>query len=95
MSLGRARKKRRTQAEALIKDNEDYYKFETPGSRLRYQAPISGVKDAGTDQNVDATMPNEEQSVANKHLSTSPSARIEKMHFSFESVPKSEPWFVQ
>ena len=34
-SPGRARKRRRTQTEALIRDNTDYYKFETPGSRLR------------------------------------------------------------
>jgi hypothetical protein len=33
---GRAKKRRRTQTEALIMDNTDYYKFETPGSRLRY-----------------------------------------------------------
>ncbi|XP_043593078.1 uncharacterized protein LOC122572312 isoform X2 [Bombus pyrosoma] len=45
LSLGRARKKRRTHAEALIKDNVDYYKFETPGSRLRYQAPLTGIKE--------------------------------------------------
>ena len=35
ISAGRARKKRRTQTEALLKDNTDYYKFENPGSRLR------------------------------------------------------------
>nr|CAD7456204.1 unnamed protein product [Timema tahoe] len=31
------RKKRRTHAEAFIHDNIDYYKFEIPGSRLRFQ----------------------------------------------------------
>lgn len=30
-------KKRRTHAELFIDDNERYYKFETPGSRLRFQ----------------------------------------------------------
>lgn len=30
-----ARKRRRTHTEVLLKDNSDYYKFETPGSRLR------------------------------------------------------------
>ncbi|XP_044732466.1 uncharacterized protein LOC123295258 isoform X2 [Chrysoperla carnea] len=35
---GRGRKKRRrTHAEVFIQDNEKYYKFETPGSRLRFQ----------------------------------------------------------
>ncbi|KRT83785.1 hypothetical protein AMK59_3598, partial [Oryctes borbonicus] len=30
------KRKRRTHAEAFISDNQKYYKFETPGSRLRY-----------------------------------------------------------
>lgn len=33
-SSHKAKKKRRTQAEAFILDNQKYYKFETPGSRL-------------------------------------------------------------
>lgn len=36
----RRRRKRRTQAEAFIHDNLDYYKFEIPGSRLRFQGSI-------------------------------------------------------
>lgn len=51
VNLGRARKRRRTQAEALIKDNVDYYKFEIPGSRLRYQAPLTGIKDLSISEN--------------------------------------------
>lgn len=35
-SESRKGKKRRTQAEAFIEDNQKYFKFETPGSRLRY-----------------------------------------------------------
>ncbi|XP_022901356.2 MATH and LRR domain-containing protein PFE0570w isoform X1 [Onthophagus taurus] len=39
------KKKRRTHAEAFILDNQKYYKFETPGSRLRYHgsylAPVA------------------------------------------------------
>lgn len=34
------RRKRRTQAEAFILDNQKYYKFETPGSRLVYYIAI-------------------------------------------------------
>uniref|UniRef100_A0A1B6DQA9 DBF4-type domain-containing protein n=1 Tax=Clastoptera arizonana TaxID=38151 RepID=A0A1B6DQA9_9HEMI len=34
------RRKRQTQAEAFIRDNFDYYKFELSGSRLRYQGSI-------------------------------------------------------
>lgn len=30
----RSKKRRRTHAEAFIMDNQKYYKFETPGSRL-------------------------------------------------------------
>ncbi|KAK0087146.1 hypothetical protein PV325_001659 [Microctonus aethiopoides] len=106
--LGRAKKRRRTQAEALIMDNVDYYKFETPGSRLRFQAPTAGVKDPKQiiDNNssnattttkancndveiiVDAT-----QNVEEKLYPSKPSAEVEKMRFSFETVPKSEPWY--
>ncbi|XP_063240167.1 uncharacterized protein LOC134540987 [Bacillus rossius redtenbacheri] len=38
---GSTRRKRRTHAEAFIHDNLDYYKFEIPGSRLRYQGSNS------------------------------------------------------
>lgn len=38
-AAGKRRKKRRSHAEAFIHDNIDYYKFETPDSRLRYQNP--------------------------------------------------------
>ncbi|XP_066993801.2 uncharacterized protein [Anabrus simplex] len=36
-NTAKKKKKRRTQAEAFIHDNLDYYKFEIPGSRLRFQ----------------------------------------------------------
>ncbi|XP_069675973.1 protein chiffon-like isoform X2 [Periplaneta americana] len=36
----RQKRKRRTHAEAFIHDNLDYYKFEIPGSRLRFQGSI-------------------------------------------------------
>ncbi|PNF13725.1 hypothetical protein B7P43_G14216 [Cryptotermes secundus] len=39
-SAARQRRKRRTHAEAFIHDNLDYYKFEIPGSRLRFQGSI-------------------------------------------------------
>lgn len=34
------RKKRRTHAELFINDNADYYKFELPGSRLRFVSSV-------------------------------------------------------
>ncbi|OXU24268.1 hypothetical protein TSAR_009626 [Trichomalopsis sarcophagae] len=91
---GRAKKRRRTQTEALIKDNTDYYKFETPGSRLRYQAPLTGIselvpeKDEAQSQDPAAT-----PAVVEKVYPSKPSPEVEKMHFSFEAVPKSEPWY--
>lgn len=33
-NCSRTKKRRRTHAEAFIRDNQKYYKFETPGSRL-------------------------------------------------------------
>ncbi|XP_011698681.1 PREDICTED: uncharacterized protein LOC105456393 isoform X2 [Wasmannia auropunctata] len=104
MHLGRARKRRRTQAEAFIKDNTDYYKFETPGSRLRYQAPLTGIKDTAVDDSREhgttrkSTHKPEDSrlqadGVVEKIYPSKPSAEIEKMQFSFESVPLSEPWY--
>ncbi|XP_043252771.1 uncharacterized protein LOC122397581 isoform X1 [Colletes gigas] len=95
LNLGRARKRRRTQAEALIKDNVDYYKFETPGSRLRYQAPLTGIKEPLA---IEETAKVEEitETVAidvEKVYPSKPSPEVEKMQFSFETVPKSEPWY--
>ncbi|KAJ8980010.1 hypothetical protein NQ317_016673 [Molorchus minor] len=45
-SESKRKKRRRTHAEAFIMDNQKYYKFETPGSRLRYQGTYlpSGIK---------------------------------------------------
>ncbi|XP_024939867.1 uncharacterized protein LOC107266767 isoform X2 [Cephus cinctus] len=86
---GRARKRRRTQVEALIKDNVDYYKFETPDSRLRYQTSQGMSKDS-------STMRSEPRRVLDGQgpiLSSKPSPEVEKMQFSFETVPTSEPWY--
>jgi len=100
--LGRARKRRRTQAEAFIKDNTDYYKFETPGSRLRYQAPLTGIKDTAMDGREHETTKRSAhdledscklQANVEKIYPSKPSPEIEKMQFSFESVPMSEPWY--
>ncbi|XP_046606051.1 uncharacterized protein LOC124298292 isoform X1 [Neodiprion virginianus] len=98
VSLGRARKRRRTQAEAFIKDNEDYYKFQTPGSRLRYQAPTTGVKESGAvpdfeeNNKLDAANTTTAEA-AEPIFSSKPSPEVEKLQFSFEAVPKSEPWY--
>ncbi|XP_076290722.1 uncharacterized protein LOC143214057 isoform X1 [Lasioglossum baleicum] len=101
LSLGRARKRRRTQAEALIKDNENYYKFETPGSRLRYQAPLTGIKEPSVVEETTRPAIQEQDEVVEKVQAdeqervypSKPSPEVEKMQFSFEAVPKSEPWY--
>jgi len=101
--LGRIRKRRRTQAEAFIKDNTDYYKFETPGSRLRYQAPLTGIKDIAVDDSehirksmqelIQEGKPQTDNDIVEKIYPSKPSAEIERMQFSFEAIPKSEPWY--
>ncbi|XP_029048850.1 uncharacterized protein LOC114878804 isoform X1 [Osmia bicornis bicornis] len=97
VNLGRARKRRRTQAEALIKDNVDYYKFETPGSRLRYQAPLTGIKESSaleqTEKIEDGINTETVQKDVEKVYPSKPSPEVEKMQFSFEAIPKSEPWY--
>ncbi|XP_066598574.1 protein chiffon-like isoform X2 [Prorops nasuta] len=91
-NFGRAKKRRRTQAEALIKDNADYYKFEVPGSRLRYQAPLTGIRDPSDLEDKPGDQENSENDVGIMYPSK-PSPAVEKMKFSFEAVPKSEPWY--
>ncbi|XP_043461206.1 uncharacterized protein LOC122497884 isoform X2 [Leptopilina heterotoma] len=86
------KKRRRTQAEALIMDNVDYYKFETPGSRLRYQAPITGIE-LTKNENLDETNCKEDDRTVDRLLPSKPSPEIERMQFSFEAIPKSEPWY--
>lgn len=101
MYAGRARKRRRTQTEALIKDNEDYYKFETPGSRLRFQTPPLGLKEQTEDledrskklNEPDGKIAGGESETVEKLYPSKPSPEIEKMQFSFEAVPRSEPWY--
>lgn len=95
------KKKRRTQAEALIMDNVDYYKFETPGSRLRYQAPITGIEltrnekldETNCKENDDDDDNDDNDQTVDRLLPSKPSPEIERMQFSFEAIPKSEPWY--
>ncbi|XP_044006097.1 putative histone-lysine N-methyltransferase 1 [Aphidius gifuensis] len=112
-SSSRAKKRRRTQAEVFIRENTDYYKFETTGSRLRFQGQIADKKlreNFNNDKNNDVNISTKEKvdniSDNNKLLNnidddnnieilypSKPSAKIEKMNFSFEIIPKSEPWY--
>lgn len=88
---GRARKRRRTQTEVLIKENEDYYKFEAPGSRLRFQPPSPAKDRAAVEPGLAPERADAEP--AEKLYPSKPSPEIEKMQFSFEAVPRSEPWY--
>uniref|UniRef100_A0A1Y1KJI9 Uncharacterized protein n=1 Tax=Photinus pyralis TaxID=7054 RepID=A0A1Y1KJI9_PHOPY len=81
------KKRRLTQAEAFILDNQRYYKFETPGSRLRYQgsylSPIT-------------TKNNGEFGVKHSRMREQPPKpplQLEELKFAFETVPNTEPWY--
>lgn len=89
------KKKRRTHAEAFIMDNQKYYKFETPGSRLRYQGSIFSdfiLKSPKHNGFVDSNKRYEEEKKERKEKKRKD---IDLNHFkySFESVPKAERWY--
>ncbi|XP_044753298.1 uncharacterized protein LOC123312842 isoform X2 [Coccinella septempunctata] len=92
-SSGKSKKRRRTHAEAFIMDNEKYYKFETPGSRLRYHGSffsepnLKSPKRNG-DMDVKETKKEVEEST-NKNRNVD----LNNYKFSFEMIPSGEKWF--
>lgn len=85
-------RKRRSQAEAFINDNTDYYKFELSGSRLRvHGSPTSTDFEDPTNQDKSKPIIIEE-ATATEVIDGTP-CPLEDLHFSFESVPSSEVWF--
>ncbi|XP_072387406.1 uncharacterized protein [Diabrotica undecimpunctata] len=90
------KKRRRTHAEAFIMDNQKYYKFETPGSRLRYQGsylPLvmkSPERPAKVEEDVKIEVPPEEKKV--KHVQSS-KIKLSKYKFAFEQVPIHMGWY--
>ncbi|KAK5645494.1 hypothetical protein RI129_006794 [Pyrocoelia pectoralis] len=81
------KKRRLTQAEAFILDNQRYYKFETPGSRLRYQGSYLSPL---------TTKNNGEYGIKHSRIKESeskPSLKLEDLKFAFEMVPNTEPWY--
>lgn len=89
----RKSRKRRTQAEAFINDNADYYKFELAGSRLRVHGSPSASgenDDPATSEKV--KVPVIEELVFKEIVDGTP-CPVDDLHFSFESVPSSEVWF--
>ncbi|PSN39391.1 hypothetical protein C0J52_22684 [Blattella germanica] len=149
----RQKRKRRTHAEAFIHDNLDYYKFEIPGSRLRFQGSMlptispPEMKFTGRTTNNSrgtkatcngahskiVTCSNETSNEKEKSVQSSDeskekasgeiiksiknekdevpvkeekietkvrenvenvlASKMDRLHFSFEAVPQSEPWF--
>ncbi|XP_044260779.1 uncharacterized protein LOC123008823 [Tribolium madens] len=84
------KKRRRTHAEAFIMDNQKYYKFETPGSRLRYHGSYLSPVPMKSKNNGDCVVKNEsEESESEKDSKL----RLDDYNFSFESVPKNEAWY--
>jgi hypothetical protein len=102
-------RRRRNQLEAFLNDNNDYYKFEETGSRLRFHedqtANASTVvsKDCEINHKLVVTespedVLGENQTAANKkkkwHLIEDlNSESVKQQTFSFERVPTSEPWY--
>nr|CAH7725206.1 unnamed protein product [Callosobruchus chinensis] len=84
------KKRRRTQAEAFILDNQKYYKFETPGSsssRLRYHGSylptiVKSPNHGGFDKRCDST-----DSMGEKRIPREPTVKVDNYKFSFERDP--------
>nr|CAI5854825.1 unnamed protein product [Callosobruchus analis] len=81
------KKRRRTQAEAFILDNQKYYKFETPGSRLRYHGSylptiVKSPNHGGADKQCDSTDSTGEKRIPREHK-----VKVDNYKFSFEREP--------
>ncbi|KAJ8918823.1 hypothetical protein NQ315_011109 [Exocentrus adspersus] len=96
-SDSKRKRKRRTHAEAFIMDNQKYYKFETPGSRLRYQgsylpimkSPKHGVECSVKVEKGDAPEQLEQTVEVDKNAKVS----LGNYKFSFEKVPENASWY--
>lgn len=101
-------KRRRTHAEAFINDNQKYYKFETPGSRLRYQGTFMSTHDLNTEQSIrprfngenpidaaedSVVESSEEDPECKPEAQTTRKLRLEDVKYSYEMRPASEPWY--
>jgi hypothetical protein len=101
-------RRRRNQLEAFLNDNNDYYKFEETGSRLRFQEDQTAIASTAVNQDcqIDSKVVSESlddglgenQAAANKkkkwHLIEDlNSESVKQQTFSFERIPTSEPWY--
>lgn len=98
---GSKKRKRLSHVEAFILDNQKYYKFETPGTRLRYHGSLLTSGKSPQKNNGDCVQKNnnnekkeKSEDVLNQEvISKDVKFDFEELQFSFERVPKSEPWY--
>lgn len=103
------RRKKRSQAEAFIEDNKKYYKFETPGSRLRYHGTtltsgtvtspkknrLNGDLCNAANNEIELTTDKPDKFDCDNEVSKKNDLKftLDELKFSFETIPKSEPWY--
>ncbi|KAJ8954738.1 hypothetical protein NQ318_011433, partial [Aromia moschata] len=98
-SEGKRKRRRRTHAEAFIMDNQKYYKFETPGSRLRYQGTYLSSGMRSPKHNGECTIKTERtestEEPLEKMVKINRDAKviIDNYKFSFEKIPTNAPWY--
>lgn len=89
----RRSRKRRTQVGAFLTDNADYFQFELSGPRLRiHSSPSSRFEMEESSSPEKSKLPTIEEPVVREVIDGTP-CPIDDLHFSFESVPRSEVWF--
>lgn len=93
-------KKRRNHLEKFINDNSDYYKFEDPGSKLRFpNTPTQLNSNEETTKVETLNLKNglridSEDRVGETTWELLKNKNIAKQKFSFERVPNNEPWYL-
>ncbi|XP_066157134.1 uncharacterized protein [Euwallacea fornicatus] len=90
----KTKKKRRSHAEAFILDNQKYYKFETPGSRLRYHGSyLSPVPSKSNGDILKTEVKEEPREESKEDTGDRLKVNLDDFKFSFESVPENEKWY--
>lgn len=92
-------KKRRNHLEKFITENSDYYKFEEPGTKLRFpNAPtqLNSNEDFKKIENfnLNGLRIDSEDRVGETTWDLLKNKNIAKQKFSFERVPNNEPWYL-
>ncbi|KAJ8936998.1 hypothetical protein NQ314_012080 [Rhamnusium bicolor] len=95
----KGKKRRRTHAEAFIMDNQKYYKFEMPGSRLRYHGTYLSSVAKSPKHNGDYTPKVEKveklEEPEEKPMKSGKNAKVQlnNYKFAFEKIPQNAPWY--